>query len=226
MTERIRTEVTLQRLFDATEFEIVMADLYLASQSPRRRELLAQLGVNFQPLSVSMVEQQQSGEAPADYVRRLACEKAAAGWQQLLAESEPLRPVLGADTIGVCEETVLEKPFDQHHARQMLKMMSGRSHEVMTAVALCEGERIEAHLVTTSVTFRALTATEIDAYWHTGEPQDKAGGYGIQAKGGAFVERIEGSYSAVVGLPLAQTTRLLDSFRVPWWGTGEHQTSV
>lgn len=197
-----------------------MADMYLASQSPRRRELLVQLGVDFEPLSVNVVEQQQAGEVPADYVARLAREKAVAGWQQLLTEGKPARPVLGADTIGLCDETLLEKPLDQRHAHQMLTMMSGRSHEVLTAVTLCQEQRIESCLVRTEVTFRALSEADIEAYWHTGEPQDKAGGYGIQGKGGAFVERINGSYSAVVGLPLAQTSQLLDRFEVPWWVAG------
>lgn len=213
------------------EFEFIMADLYLASQSPRRRELLAQLGVNFEALSVNVVEQRQPGEAPADYVQRLACEKAVAGWKQSLAEGKPARPVLGADTIGLLntsglntsgqnEEMLLEKPVDQRHAHEMLTMMSGRSHEVLTAVALCQGDRMEVCRVRTQVTFRVLSDAEIAAYWYTGEPQDKAGGYGIQGKGGAFVECINGSYSAVVGLPLAQTAQLLDRFEVLWWASG------
>jgi len=193
-----------------------MTDLYLASQSPRRRELLTQLGVHFEPLSASIPEQLQAGEDPTDYVQRLAREKARAGWSRLTRDP---RPVLGADTIGVCAGEVLEKPLDEAHARRMLKLMSGRAHEVLTAVALTDGERIESRLVTTRVFFRPLSETEIAAYWRTGEPQDKAGGYGIQGKGGVFVERIEGSYGAVVGLPLAQTAELLNRFRIPWWGT-------
>jgi len=196
-----------------------MTDLYLASQSPRRRELLTQLDVDFEPLSVSIPEQRQAEESPAAYVQRLAREKARAGRDLLAREGRPARPVLGADTIGVCADTVLEKPLDQAHARAMLKLMSGQEHQVLTSVALVEGERIESCLVTTRVFFRHLSETEISAYWHTGEPQDKAGGYGIQGKGGAFVERIEGSYGAVVGLPLAQTAELLNLFHIPWWGT-------
>lgn len=196
-----------------------MTDLYLASQSPRRRELLVQLGVDFEPLSASIPEQRQPAESPAAYVQRLAQEKARAGWARLTREQRPTRPVLGADTIGVCGGSVLEKPHDESHARAMLELMSGREHEVLTAVALVEGERIESRLVTTRVFFRPLARAEISAYWRTGEPQDKAGGYGIQGKGGAFVERIEGSYGAVVGLPLAQTAELLNLFHIPWWGS-------
>lgn len=194
-----------------------MTDLYLASQSPRRRELLAQLGVAFEPLQASIVEQRGPDEMPADYVLRLAQEKALAGWRSLATSGLPPRPVLGADTIGVCGEQVLEKPRDQAHARQMLSLMAGTTHRVMTAVALRRGDRAQSCLVTTEVTFRPLSEAEIAAYWYTGEPRDKAGGYGIQGKGGAFVERINGSYSAVVGLPLAQTSQLLDAFEVPWW---------
>lgn len=194
-----------------------MTNLYLASQSPRRKELLAQLGVAFEPLAVSVVEQRAPGEAPADYVVRLAREKARAGWQALETKGLPSHPVLGADTIGVCGGTVLEKPRDQNHAREMLTLMAGGTHRVLTAVALCQADQLESCLVSTEVRFRPLSEAEIAAYWHTGEPRDKAGGYGIQGKGGAFVERIEGSYSAVVGLPLAQTTQLLDRFQMPWW---------
>lgn len=196
-----------------------MTDLYLASQSPRRRELLAQLGVDFEPLSAAIPEQRLAGEAPSDYVQRLAREKARAGWAQSAQDQRPARPVLGADTIGVCAGTVLEKPLDEAHASAMLKLMSGREHQVLTAVALVEGDRIETRTVTTRVFFRPLSDGEISAYWRTGEPQDKAGGYGIQGKGGVFVERIEGSYGAVVGLPLAQTAELLNLFHIPWWGT-------
>ncbi len=196
-----------------------MPDLYLASQSPRRRELLTQMGVDFDTLSVDVVEQRQPGETPADYVERLARDKALAGRDALDEGGAAAIPVLGADTIGVCSGEVLEKPRDQAHAAEMLRMMSGRRHEVLTAVALCLGTRVEACLVRTSVQFRELSENEISAYWHTGEPLDKAGGYGIQGLGGAFVERIEGSYSAVVGLPLAQTADLLNRFGVPWWST-------
>lgn len=195
-----------------------MPDLYLASQSPRRRELLNQLGVCFEPLSLSVPEQRTADELPQAYVERLALDKARAGWSQLEEQGKPLAPVLGSDTIGVCLGKVLEKPLGRDHALTMWRMMSGRAHQVMTAVALCAGTREVVHRVTTTVWFRALDEREMSAYWETGEPQDKAGGYGIQGSGGVFVDRIEGSYSAVVGLPLAQTAELLNQFQVPWWG--------
>ena len=194
-----------------------MSELYLASQSPRRGALLAQIGVNFQPLPLELEERPGAGEAPADYVQRLARDKALAGWRQLQARGLTPKPVLGADTLGVCEGQILEKPHSQTHAAEMLRLMSGRSHQVLTAVAVCNQHQLKQCLVSTLVQFRHLTDTEIEAYWHTGEPQDKAGAYAIQGLGGVFVERIEGSYSAVVGLPLAQTVELLRAFGVSWW---------
>ncbi|WP_347332755.1 Maf family protein [Marinimicrobium locisalis] len=195
-----------------------MTDLYLASQSPRRRELLRQLGVSFECLALSVPEQRAADESPEAYVNRLALDKARAGWAHVREHRLPPAPVLGSDTIGVCQGQVLEKPLDREHALTMWGLMSGRAHEVMTAVALCDGERERSVLVRTHVFFRALTDAEMKAYWASGEPQDKAGGYGIQGLGGVFVERIEGSYSAVVGLPLAQTAELLNQFDLPWWG--------
>ncbi len=195
-----------------------MTDLYLASQSPRRRELLGQLGVRFEPLALSVPEELGAQESPEQYVERLALEKARAGLALLREQGRSPAPVLGSDTIGVCLGKVLEKPLSRDHALTMWRLMSGREHEVMTAVALCSGEREAVCRVRTTVWFRALDEREMAAYWDSGEPRDKAGGYGIQGLGGVFVERIEGSYSAVVGLPLAQTAELLNQFEVPWWG--------
>jgi len=194
-----------------------MPELYLASQSPRRRALLAQIGVDFEPLPLDLEESPQAGEAPADYVQRLARDKALAGWRELQAQGLTPKPVLGADTLGVCEGQILEKPQSQAHGAEMLRLMSGRSHKVMTAVAVCDQHQLKHCLVSTLVQFRPLTEAEIQTYWRTGEPRDKAGAYAIQGLGGVFVERIEGSYSAVVGLPLAQTTELLAAFGVSWW---------
>lgn len=203
-----------------------MTDLYLASQSPRRRELLAQLGVNFDCLRLSVPEERGPEESPEAYVGRLASDKARAGWRHAREQGLVPAPVLGSDTIGVCLGKVLEKPLDREHALTMWRLMSGRAHEVLTAVALCDGQREHSALVRTRVFFRALDEVEMSAYWASGEPQDKAGGYGIQGLGGVFVERIEGSYSAVVGLPLAQTAELLNQFEIPWWGhrVDSHQT--
>ncbi|AEY00577.1 Maf-like protein yceF 2 [Oceanimonas sp. GK1] len=179
--------------------------LYLASASPRRRELLAQLGVCFALVRPEVEERQQPGEAAFDYVQRLARSKALAG---AALAPQPL-PVLGGDTIVVVDGEVLEKPHSEAHGKAMLRRLSGRTHEVMTAMALAGGAGCEVVLVTTAVTFRELSDADIDRYWRTGEPVDKAGGYGIQGLGGRFVSRINGSYSAVVGLPLVETEALL-----------------
>ncbi|WP_024460788.1 nucleoside triphosphate pyrophosphatase [Marinimicrobium sp. LS-A18] len=195
-----------------------MTDLYLASQSPRRRELLGQLGVQFEPLTLSVPEERGADEPPAQYVERLALEKARAGLALLGELGLPAAPVLGSDTIGVCLGKVLEKPLGRDHALTMWRLMSGREHQVMTAVAVCSPEREAVCRVTTTVWFRTLDEREMEAYWASGEPRDKAGGYGIQGLGGVWVDRIEGSYSAVVGLPMAQTAELLNQFQVPWWG--------
>ncbi|ELY3761465.1 septum formation inhibitor Maf [Cronobacter universalis] len=185
-----------------------MTDLYLASGSPRRQELLGMLGVTFERLVPGVEEQRAPQEAPQDYVTRLARDKARAG----VALAARDLPVLGADTIVVLDGDVLEKPRDAAHAAEMLRRLSGQTHEVMTAVALADKQRVRERLVTTRVTFRALTAQDIAAYVESGEPMDKAGAYGIQGLGGCFVRRIEGSYHAVVGLPLVETWELLSEF--------------
>ncbi|ALB53466.1 Septum formation protein Maf [Cronobacter universalis NCTC 9529] len=185
-----------------------MTDLYLASGSPRRQELLGMLGVTFERLVPGVEEQRAPQEAPQDYVTRLARDKARAG----VALAARDLPVLGADTIVVLDGDVLEKPRDAAHAAEMLRRLSGQTHEVMTAVALADKQRVRERLVITRVTFRALTAQDIAAYVESGEPMDKAGAYGIQGLGGCFVRRIEGSYHAVVGLPLVETWELLSEF--------------
>jgi septum formation protein len=182
--------------------------LYLASASPRRRELLTQLGYPFDVLRIDVPEQRVAGEAACDYVERLAADKARAGW----LACNGIRPVLGADTIVVLDDEVLEKPRDEADARRMLSALSGRSHEVMTAVAVATANGAEVVRVTTQVTFRSLSSEEIAEYWQTGEPADKAGAYGIQGLAGKFVSRIEGSYTAVVGLPLLETDLLLQQY--------------
>ncbi len=194
-----------------------MTSLYLASQSPRRRELLGQIGVHIETLSVDVPEVHTPGESPEAYVSRLALEKSRAGVLRLQALSLPGRPVLGADTIGVCAGRLLEKPLDEEDAVAMLMLMSGRDHLVHTALALSTPTREEVRLVTTEVRFRPFDEAVARRYWATGEPADKAGAYGIQGRGAALVEHINGSYSGVVGLPLAQTCELLDLFGVPYW---------
>lgn len=182
--------------------------LYLASASPRRRELLALLDYPFAVLSVDVEEQRQPQETPEVYVQRLACEKSQAGW--LACQGE--KPVLGADTIVVFQQEVLEKPRDFADAQRILQLLSGNTHTVMTAVALSSEQGCEVVLVNSQVTFRKLTPEEISRYWQTGEPADKAGAYGIQGIGGKFVSHLSGSYSAVVGLPLLETDLLLQKY--------------
>jgi septum formation protein len=186
-----------------------MISLYLASGSPRRRELLTQLGLQFERLITHVEEQRQPEEAADAYVRRLASDKARAG----VAVAPQDLPVLGADTIVVLNGEVLEKPQDAAHAAAMLSKLSGQTHQVMTAVALADKQRELDCLVTTDVTFRKMTAEEISHYIASGEPMDKAGAYGIQGLGGNFVRKINGSYHAVVGLPLVETGELLSHFQ-------------
>ncbi|WP_413112670.1 Maf family protein [Thaumasiovibrio sp. DFM-14] len=182
--------------------------LFLASASPRRKELLGQLGVDFDVIKVDVEEQRSPQESAAHYVQRLSLDKASAG----VMMSDGSRPVLGADTIVVVDGVILEKPRDYQDSLAMLRMLSGRQHQVMTAVTLADNKKHRTCLVTTQVWFRPLTDAEIAAYWASGEPQDKAGSYGIQGQGGCFVSRIEGSYFAVVGLPLYETEKLLQQF--------------
>ncbi|PUA30251.1 MAG: septum formation protein Maf [Cellvibrio sp. 79] len=198
----------------------VIPDLYLASQSPRRRELLQQIGVKHAIIRAAVPEQSAAGETALDYVQRLAREKAAAGFSELQRQQLPLAPVLGADTLGLIDGVILEKPRDKTHAHQILRQLSGRTHEVITAVALHNQSLQSQRLSITQVTFRELSDAEIAAYWETGEPQDKAGGYGIQGLGAVFVKEIHGSYSCVVGLPIEATYELLREFNVPWWSAG------
>jgi septum formation protein len=185
--------------------------LYLASSSPRRKELLAQLGYEFTILTPDVEEARQSEESPEDYVLRLSREKAEAG--ACLIEHFPADAVvIGADTIVVSGDDVLEKPQDFSHAQKMLQSLSDSRHRVMTAVTVADKQHTLSELVVTDVWFRALGEEDIIDYWDTGEPCDKAGAYGIQGTGGRFVSRIEGSYHAVVGLPLLETDQLLLQF--------------
>lgn len=182
--------------------------LYLASKSPRRKELLEQIQIEFCLLSASIDEQVNSGESPVAFVCRMAQEKAEAGWQSL-TDSDPDTWVLGSDTVVVCNDEILGKPIDFTDSQRMLKALSGSQHQVITAISLLQENTIYTEYVETSVYFREISNAEILDYWQTNEPQDKAGSYGIQGIGGKFVKRIEGSYSAVVGLPLYETEQLL-----------------
>jgi septum formation protein len=183
--------------------------VYLASASPRRRELLTQLGVDYEVLTVTVDETPRVGEDPPDLVCRLAVTKAHAG---LAVRPARIAPVLGADTAVALGDELFSKPSDQADATRMLGRLAGRTHTVWTAVAITDGARERVELCRSSVTFRALAPDELAAYWRTGEPADKAGGYAIQGRGAQFIADLRGSYSGVMGLPLFETARLLSLF--------------
>lgn len=186
-----------------------MADraLVLASASPRRRELLDQIGVEHRVAPVDLDESRGAGEAPPEYVVRLAREKAEAGWQRLADREREV--VLAADTAVVLGDDILGKPRDRADGLAMLLQLSGRTHQVLTAVALRDAGGMASQLSESLVTFRPISRDEAEQYWATGEPRDKAGAYAIQGRAAVFIERIEGSYSGVMGLPLFETARLL-----------------
>jgi septum formation protein len=181
-------------------------DFYLASASPRRRQLLEQLGLRFEVMAVDVDETPLPGEAPADYVLRLARAKAEAAARRL---GNPLALMLAADTAVVLETAILGKPRDREDGLAMLARLSGRRHQVLSAVALWRAGRLDTALSQSEVRFRGITAQEARSYWESGEPADKAGGYAIQGLGALFVEHLEGSYSGVMGLPLFETAELL-----------------
>lgn len=181
----------------------------LASASPRRHELLQQLGVAHEQISVDIDENCLSSETPSACVERLAKQKARAGLQEM-----PDAIVIGSDTMVVVDEHVMGKPRNREDAVQMLELLSGRSHEVFSAVAVANAEQQKACVQRSEVTFRALQAKEILAYWETGEPRDKAGGYAIQGIAALFVRQLNGSYSGVMGLPLYETALLLQDFGI------------
>ena len=181
--------------------------IYLASASPRRSQLLQQIDISHAVRPVAIDEASRSGEAPTAYVLRLAEEKARALWAQL-PETERL-PVLAADTTVALEGEILGKPADLAEARAMLGRLSGRTHDVHTAIAVLHAGQVAARVHTSEVTFRELSMPEIDWYWGTGEPADKAGGYAVQGKAAIFIRHIAGSYSGVMGLPLYETWELL-----------------
>ncbi|WP_411268257.1 Maf family protein [Pseudohongiella sp. O18] len=194
-----------------------LVDLVLASASPRRRQLLEQLGVKFRVLAADIDETALAGESPTDYVSRLARQKASAVAALLAdgAEAETHLPVMGADTIVVLGQRLLGKPVDGADAAQMLGSLAGREHQVITAVCLMDRERHNIAVVSTDVAFRAMSGDDIEAYVATGEPFGKAGAYAIQGLAAAFVERLCGSYTGVVGLPLYETSQLLADYAVP-----------
>lgn len=182
------------------------SSLFLASKSPRRQALLEQIGIRFEVIDIEVDEARRPGEAPDSYVLRLALEKARAGQARL--ESPHCPPVLAADTAVVVGDRILGKPSDRPDAAAMLRLLSGRTHQVLSGVALV-GEHEREALSISEVRFRAVNAQEVDAYWESGEVCDKAGGYAIQGLGALFVADLRGSYSGVMGLPLFETARLL-----------------
>jgi len=187
-------------------------DLYLASQSPRRSELLTQIGISFSMLSVNIDETSIFNENPKDYVLRLAKEKALAGWE--LAEQKNI-PVLGSDTAVVVNGEILGKPEDNDDAKKMLNMLSGKTHQVMTAVVLAISAKVSSKpelrevISVSDVSFKALSEQEIEQYVESGECKDKAGSYAIQGLAAAFITHLSGSYSGVMGLPLYETAELI-----------------
>ncbi|MHB1231433.1 MAG: Maf family protein [Burkholderiales bacterium] len=188
--------------------------VYLASQSPRRRELLRQIGVKFRVLAPHVDEAALPREAPDSYVERIARCKAEVAWARITERQRPRHPVLAADTAVVLGRRILGKPADDAEARTMLKALSGRTHQVLTAVAIAHEDRLRLATSVTAVTFRRLAPSEIARYVASGEQRDKAGAYGIQGLAATFIARIEGSYSGVMGLPLFETASLLKTFGI------------
>jgi septum formation protein len=196
--------------------------IYLASRSPRRRELLKQIGVPFELLllredlrrGVDVDETPLPDESPGVYALRIATAKAAVGMRQIAQRGLPIKPVLAADTSVVFDEQMIGKPEDAEHAVRILRTLAGREHQVITAIAVALRDQVETQISVSSVWFRELTEAEIRRYVASGEPGDKAGAYAIQGRAGAFVTRITGSYSGIMGLPLAETAELLARFNV------------
>ncbi|HZV63039.1 MAG TPA: Maf family protein [Methylophilaceae bacterium] len=185
--------------------------IYLASRSPRRAELLQQIGVQFSVLPPDVDESELEHESPADYVLRLAKTKAEACMAVLVQQNKAIRPVLAADTTVSIDRKILGKPQDEADAHAMLTLMSGKRHQVLTALAIATPQGIVTSLSVTQVEMAVLTANEIETYIRSGEPFDKAGAYGIQGLASTFIKRIEGSYSGVMGLPIYETAQLLRS---------------
>jgi len=194
--------------------------LYLASGSPRRRELLQQIGVSFRVVGTAVDEAVRLAETAPAYVLRLAAAKADAGWERSRDATDV--PVLAADTAVVLNGNILGKPADRQDGEGMLRQLSGRTHEVLTAVALRTANGLQSRISRSEVTFRSIAADEAQAYWDTGEPSDKAGAYAIQGRAAIFIADLRGSYSGVMGLPLFETAELLREAGVMrWQGRGQ-----
>ncbi len=199
--------------------------IYLASRSPRRRDLLKQIGLPYELLLLredlrrgpDIDETPLPDESPGVYVLRMAQEKAAMAVRQIAYRRLPQKPVLAADTTVVFDGQIVGKPDDAEHAARILRALSGREHQVLTAVALALRDQVETQISVSSVWFREISDADIRRYCSSGEPLDKAGAYGIQGRAGAFVTRITGSYSGIMGLPLAETVELLQKFDIAVW---------
>lgn len=195
-------------------------NFFLASTSPRRRELLNSLGIAHELINININEERRNNETPLNYVERMAKEKVEAGFSALADTGQAL--VLAADTMVMLGDRVLGKPQDRQQAREMLLSLSGRSHVVITSFALKSADKIRIQRVHTTVFFRHILDAELDWYLNTGEPQDKAGSYAIQGAGGVFVNSISGSYSSVVGLPLSELIVALRDFGLDFTAISSH----
>lgn len=199
--------------------------IYLASRSPRRRDLLKQIGVPFELMllredlrrGVDIDEMPLADESPGVYVLRIARTKVEMAVRQIAYRALPQKPVLAADTTVVFDGQIVGKPDDAEHAARILRALAGREHQVLTAVSVALREQVETQISVSSVWFRELSDADIRRYCATGEPLDKAGAYAIQGRAGAFVTRISGSYSGIMGLPLMETAELLQKFNIPVW---------
>ncbi len=197
--------------------------IYLASRSPRRRELLKQIGITFEMLIMrtypivraDVDETPRPGELPADYVTRIAMNKAKTGWTRAMERRLPRLPVLGADTVVAIDGETVGKPSNAEDAANMLRKLSGREHEVFSAVAVALNEHVESKLSRSRVRFSELNDSLIQEYVDSGEPMDKAGAYGVQGKAAVFIAEINGSYSGIMGLPLYETAQLLKQAGLP-----------
>ena len=194
-------------------------DLYLASASPRRKELLESMGLCVECCPMNVEEVRKQSEAPRQYVERLAVEKAKAALSSQVVTNKHV-PVLAADTIVVCEHIVFEKPQNKADAMRMWQIMSGKRHQVLTAIAVMgvndsQSQKYTA-LSVNNVLMKIISENEMETYWQSGEPRDKAGAYGIQGRASAWIESIEGSYSGIMGLPLYETNQALRLFGLNW----------
>ena len=197
--------------------QAVDSGIYLASRSPRRQALLKQVGIGFTVLEGDIDETPLPEESPKDYVTRMALTKAQAGRTRMLEQQLQYKPVLAADTTVVLDKRILGKPIDSADACDMLKSLSGKDHQVMSAVSVINNDRVETVLSVSDVSMDQLTDEQIARYVASGEPKGKAGSYAVQGAGAALIKRIEGSYSGVMGLPLYETVSLLKGFDIACW---------